>query len=110
MAEITFAESQSADPTERSIARRVARILQDRRLGENERTSLVRQAQQELLQHRSHQDKTARIQALAKAAPLPQGYQACSVTIDNGRVMVGALNAGQRFVWIDAGPEPRQER
>lgn len=44
MAEITFAESQSADPTERAIARRVARILQDRRLGEKERISLVRQA------------------------------------------------------------------
>ncbi len=110
MAEITFAESQSADPTERAIARRVTRILQDRRLGEKERISLVRQAQQELLQHRRQQEETARAQALAKATALPQGYEARSVTTDNGRVMVGALSPGQRFVWIDADPESQQER
>lgn len=110
MAEITFAESQSADPTERAIARRVARILQDRRLGEKERISLVRQAQQELLQHRRQQEETARAQALAKVTALPRGYEARSVTTDNGRVMVGALSPGQRFVWIDADPESQQER
>jgi len=36
---------------------------------------------------------------------LPRGYEARSVTTDNGRVMVGALSPGQRFVWIDADPE-----
>lgn len=109
MSEIKFAESQSADPVERSIARRVTRILQDKWLGKEERTSLVRQAQQDLLQHRRHQEETARAQAIAKSTALPQGYEARSVATDNGRVMVGALSPGQRFVWLDADVESQQE-
>jgi len=44
MAEIAFAESQSADPAERSIARRVARVLQGRRLGEKLRSQQIMDA------------------------------------------------------------------
>ena len=51
MSDTHFVESYSTDPVERAIARKVIRILNDQTLDRQQRESLVRRAQQELLRH-----------------------------------------------------------
>ncbi|MDF1480614.1 hypothetical protein [Extensimonas sp. H3M7-6] len=49
--ETHFVESKSTDPVERAIARKVIRILNDQTLDRQQRESLVKKAQRELLRH-----------------------------------------------------------
>jgi len=64
-----FIESQSADPFERAMARKVAAILNDPnpRIDSARRQWLVQQAQQELIEHR-HQRERAQQLAERKSA------------------------------------------
>lgn len=106
MSNTQFQESQSDDPVERAIARRVHRILNDPTLDRSQRESLVRKAQRDLVQHRKQQADKQKLQAQASAARLPKGYRPQSILVSEGRVQVGALSPKQGFMWMDAGPSP----
>lgn len=105
MSNTTFVESQSADPKERAIARRVMRLLNDPTLERQQRIDLVRQAQRELIKHRRQLQEARALAQRARTTPLPRGYRAVSVQVRGGRVEVGAASQGS-FTWVDAGPAP----
>ena len=106
MSNTAFIESQSSDPVERAIARRVLRILNDRTLDRGQRIALVRKAQHELLQQQEEIRRRAVIAKQAATATLPQGWRAQSVQLSEGRVQVGAVSRQRGFAWIDAGEAP----
>lgn len=105
MSTTAFVESQSADPVEQAIARKVMRLLNDPTLEREQRIALVRQAQRQLLGHRRQQREATELAARVSATRLPKGYRAVSVQVRRGLVQVGAASEGG-FAWIDAGPVP----
>lgn len=106
MSNTPFAEGLSSEPAERAIARKVIRILNDSTLDRQQRETLVRRAQRELIELRQRkQQREVLLQQLA-AVKLPAGYQARSVAVSNGRMQVGAMKKGGAFAWFDAGSAP----
>ena len=105
MSNTAFVESQSADPIEQAIARKVLRLLNDKTLERQQRIELVRQAQRQLLGHRRQQREAIELAARVSATALPKGYRAVSVQVRRGLVQVAAASDGG-FTWIDAGPVP----
>lgn len=106
MSNTPFVESQSSDPVERAIARKVMRILNDQTLDRGQRETLVRKAQCELLEHRKRQQQQDALQRQVKELKLPQGFRPQSITVKNGRVHLGAVNGRKAFIWLEAGPAP----
>ena len=106
MSNTALIESQSSDPVERAIARRVLRILNDPTLDRPQRMEMVRAAQGDLLQHRAQAQRQAALASRATSAVLPKGWVAKSVQVAEGRVQVGAVNRSQGFAWLDAGEAP----
>jgi len=106
MSNTVFIESLSADPTERAIARKVSRILNDRSLDRQQRESLVKNAQRELLQHRAQQAARSKLQAQLAQVALPQGYRSECVQVHNGQVALGVAQPRQAFTWVEAGAAP----
>ncbi|MBN9407479.1 MAG: hypothetical protein J0I00_18970 [Burkholderiales bacterium] len=105
MSNTAFVESQSADPVEQAIARKVLRLLNDKTLERQQRIELVRQAQRQLLGHQRQQREATELAARVSATALPKGYRAVSVQVRRGLVQVGAASDGG-FAWVDAGPVP----
>jgi len=106
MSNTPFAESLSSDPVEQAIARKVHRILNDTTLDRRQREDLVRKAQRELIAHRQQQSQQQSLRQQVAAMKLPQGYQAHSVAVSDGRIQLSGLNRRQGFVWLDAGKAP----
>ena len=101
-----FIESQSEDPTEQAIARKVQRILNDKTLDRQQRENLVRRAQRDLLEHRRHKEQQHQLVQQVARLPLPKGFRMQSIQVRNGQVQVGALNQRNSFVWLEAGEAP----
>lgn len=97
-------ELHSSDATERAIAQRVVRILNDRALTRADRERLVRRAQRDLLDHRAAKARRATVDAQAARFKLPEGYVRAGAQVREGRVEVGGLCRGRGFTWFDAGP------
>lgn len=97
-------ELQSGDATERAIAQRVVRILNDRGLTRPDRERLVRRAQRDLLDHRATKVRRAAVDAQAARFKLPEGYVRTGAQVREGHVEVGGLCRGRGFTWFDAGP------
>ena len=106
MSNIPFTESQSDDPIEQAIARKVHRILNDKTLDRQQRENLVRRAQRDLIEHRRHQEQQQKLVQQVSRLPLPKGFKAHSIQVRGGLVQVGALNQRNSFVWLDAGEAP----
>ena len=64
MSDRQFTEIDSTDLTERAIARRASRILNDRTLKRAERERLVLKAEGELRDHRAQKEQQRRLAAL----------------------------------------------
>lgn len=107
MSNTQFIESTSTDPVERAIARKVIRLLNDRTLTHQQRESLVKKAQRELLEHRKQLKQRQALGQAVQRALMPTGYQPRAVVVREGRVELGALNKGHSFVWLDAGEAPQ---
>lgn len=110
MSNTPFAELRSADPAERAIAHKVIQILNDRALDREQRETLVRQAQRELIELRRHQQEREALLRQLTTVQLPAGWQAQSIAVSNGRVQVAAIKKGGAFAWFDAGPAPEGVR
>ena len=106
MSNTPFIESQSNDPTEQAIARKVQRILNDKTLDRQQRESLVRRAQRDLIEHRRHKEHQRLLGQQVGRLQLPKGFQAQSIQVRDGQVQVGALNHRNSFVWLEAGEAP----
>ena len=106
MSNIPFIESGSSDPAERAIARKVVRILNDRTLDRQQRETLVRKAQRELIELRQRAQEREVLRQRLDSVQLPTGYEAQSIAVSNGRMQVGALKKGGGFAWFDAGQVP----
>ncbi len=106
MSNIPFIESQSDDPTEQAIARKVHRILNDKTLDRQQRENLVRRAQRDLIEHRRHQEQQKKLVQQVGRLPLPKGFRVQSIQVRGGQVQVGALNHRNSFVWLEAGEAP----
>ena len=102
-----FIESLSHDPVERAIAARVSALLANRGLPASRREALIRQAQRELVAHRTQAPSQERVQAIATAARLPAGYVARSVQVVAAEVLVAAVHPRRGLVWIDVGAAPQ---
>jgi len=107
MSHTPFLESQSADPVEQAIARKVMRILNDTALDRAQREDLVKKAQRELVRHRAQKQAREAVQAQAAKASLPKGYQARCITVRDGVVHIGAADRRTGFVWLEAGAAPK---
>jgi len=107
MSNTPFVESSSSDPVERAIARKVSRILNDKTLDRQRRETLVHKAQRELIEHRRRKEQQQTLTQQVAALTLPQGFRPQSITVRENRVLVGALNRQQAFVWMDAGQAPK---
>ncbi len=105
MSTFQFLESQSPDPVERALARRVAAVLEHPRLTRAQREAQVKQAQRELLAHRQ-QVQRQRLLAWAQGLPASLVGAAVSVQVCAGRVQLGLRGARPGFVWQDAGAAP----
>ncbi len=101
-----FIETLSEDPVERAIARKATRIMNDSTLTRQQRKELIKKAQRELLKHRQQQQQREKLQDKLVSQPLPTGAQAHCVTVDGGRIYVGALKRRSSFLWMDIGPVP----
>lgn len=106
MSNIPFIESQSEDPTEQAIARKVHRILNDTSLDRQQRENLVRRAQRDLLEHRRHKEQQRKLLEQVGNLAMPKGFRAQSIQVRDGQVQVGALNHRSSFVWLEAGEAP----
>ena len=106
MSNTPFVESLSDDPVERAIARKVSRMLNDTTLDRQQRETLVRKAQRELIEHRRRKEQQQKLLQQVAAVRLPQGYKAHSVAIGDGRVQVSGLNRQKGLVWMDVGNAP----
>ncbi len=106
MSNIPFIESQSDDPIEQAIARKVHRILNDKTLDRQQRENLVRRAQRDLIEHRRHQEQQKKLVQQVGRLPLPKGFRVQSIQVRGGQVQVGALNHRNSFVWLEAGEAP----
>ncbi|MEZ5607768.1 MAG: hypothetical protein R3E52_11765 [Burkholderiaceae bacterium] len=106
MSTFQFLESQSPDPVERALARRVTDVLANPRLTRAEREAEVRQAQRELLAHRQQQAQRQALLAWVQALPAAKKRDAVSVQVCAGRVQLGLRGVRQGFAWQDAGAAP----
>ena len=106
MSNTPFIESQSDDPIEQAIARKVQRILNDKTLDRQQRESLVRRAQRDLIEHRRHKEQQHRLTQQVSRLLLPKGFRPQSIQVRDGQVQVGALNHRNSFVWLEAGEAP----
>jgi len=106
MSKFQLLESQSPDPVERALARRVTDVLANPRLTRAQREALIRQAQRELLAHRQQQAQRQRLLAWVQGLPAQQLRAALSVQVCAGRIQLGMRGARQGFVWQDAGAAP----
>lgn len=106
MSDTPFLESQSADPTEQAIARKVYRILNDKTLDRQQRETLVRRAQHELIGHRRQKEQQHQLLQQVAKLSLPKGFRVQSIQVRSGIVQVGALNQRNSFVWLEAGEAP----
>ena len=106
MSNTPFIESQSDDPIEQSIARKVLRILNDKTLDRQQYESLVRRAQCDLIEHRRHKEQQHRLAQQVSRLLLPKGFRPQSIQVRDGQVQVGALNHRNSFVWLEAGEAP----
>jgi hypothetical protein len=106
MSNTPFIESQSDDPTEQAVARKVHRILNDKTLDRQQRENLVRRAQRDLIEHRRQREQQQKLVQQVSRLPLPKGFRAQSIQVRGGQVQVGALNHRNSFVWLEAGEAP----
>jgi len=106
MSNTPFLESLSDDLTEQAIARKVHRILNDTTLDRQQRESLIRRAQRDLIEHKSHKEHQHRLVEQISSLALPKGFRVQSIQVRNGQVQVGALNERNSFVWLEAGQAP----
>jgi len=97
-------ELRSGDATERAIAQRVVRILNDHGFTRADRERLVRRAQRDLLDHRAAKARRAAVDAQAARLKLPEGYVRTGAQVREGHIEVGGLCRGRGFAWFDAGP------
>lgn len=107
MSNTQFVETNSTDPVERAIARKVIRLLNDRTLNHQQRESLVKKAQRELREHQKQVQQRQTLGQQIQQLTLPTGYQPRAAVIREGRVQLGALHKGHSFVWLDAGDAPQ---
>lgn len=106
MSDTPFLESQSTDPTEQAIARKVYRILNDKTLDRQQRETLVRRAQHELIGHRRQKEQQHQLLQQVAKLSLPKGFRVQSIQVRSGIVQVGELNQRNSFVWLEAGEAP----
>lgn len=105
--ETHFVESKSTDPVERAIARKVIRILNDQTLDRQQRESLVKKAQRELLRHQQQVRQRQLLEQAAAKAQLPKGFRAISMQVQDGQMHLGASHKKTGFVWIPVGQAPQ---
>lgn len=106
MSHAPFIESQSEDPIEQAIARKVHRILNDRTLDRQQRENHVRRAQRDLLEHRRQKEEQQKLLRQVSQMAMPKGFRAQSIQVRGGVVQVGALSQRSSFVWLEAGEAP----
>jgi len=106
MSNTPFVESLSADPVERAIARKVNRILNDKSLDRQQRVSLIKKAQRQLLLHRQQQQAQKKLQAQVAAVSLPKGYKPQCIQVRDGQVLVAVVQPRHNFIWLEAGVAP----
>jgi hypothetical protein len=110
MSNTPFAESRSSEPAERTIARKMIRILNDSTLDRRQRETLVRKAQRELVEMRQRKRQRESLLRQMAAVQLPVGFHAQSVAVSDGRMQVGAMKKSGAFAWFDARPTPEGVR
>lgn len=106
MSSSPFIESLSSDPVERAIARKVTRMLNDLSLDRQQRKTLIKNAQHELLQHRQQQQAQQKLQQQVAAMRFAPGCKPQSIQVRDGRVQVAVLHRNHSFTWLDAGEAP----
>lgn len=108
MSNTPFVESLSADPIERAIARKVNRILNDISLDRQQRQSLIKKAQRDLLLHRNQQLAQQKLQEQVASLPLPKGYKPQCIQVQDGQVRVAVVQPRHNFIWLEAGAAPSE--
>lgn len=106
MSNTPFVESQSSDPVERAIARKVTRMLNDPSLDRQQREMLIKKAQRDLISHRQQKREQQQLRQQVAAVKLPQGAKPQSIQVCEGRVQVGLIRRHLSFTWLDAGKAP----
>ena len=107
MSNTPFVESQSSDPVERAIARKVTRMLNDSSLDRQQRETLINKAQRDLIRHRQQKLEQHQLRQHVAAIKLPQGFRPQSIQVHDGRVQVGLIQRHHSFTWLDAGDAPK---
>lgn len=107
MSNTPFVESQSSDPVERAIARKVTRMLNDPSLDRQQRETLIKKAQRELIRHRQQKLEQYQLRKQVATIKVPQGFRPQSIQVCDGRVQVGLVQRRHSFTWLDAGDAPK---
>ena len=107
MSNTPFVESQSSDPVERAIARKVTRILNDPSLDRQQRETLIKKAQRDLIRHRQQKHEQQQLAQQVTAIKFAQDYRPQSIQVRDGRVQVGLIQRHHSFTWLDAGDAPQ---
>jgi hypothetical protein len=87
MSNTPFVESMSTDPVERAIARNVNRVLNDPSLDRQQRETLIKRSQRDLLSHRQQKLEQQKLQQQVAGIKVPHGYKPQSVLVRDGRVI-----------------------
>ena len=107
MSNTPFVESQSPDPVERAIARKVLRMLNDASLDRQQREALIKNTHRDLIRHRQQKLEQQQLQQQVAAIKLPQGFRPQSIQVRDGQVQVGMIHRHHSFTWLEAGDAPK---